>query len=78
MELSRLDFIQSGIFAFLNQFSQFCYCPFYQKSIFGVVSKNILKVFLPEMQLKALSCWDLVRKGAKELNAHSHSWQERG
>jgi|GEM_PF-2990438 len=49
-----------------------------KKSIFGVASKNILKVFLPEMQLKALSCWDLVRKGAKELNAHSHSWQERG
>jgi len=62
-----LDFIQSGIFAFLKQFSQSCYCPYCQKSTFGADSKNIFKVFLPAMQLADLSCRDLVRKGAKEL-----------
>jgi len=56
-----------GIFAFLKQFSSFCYCPHCQKSIFDAVSIKFFKVFLPAMQLEALSCRDLVRKGAKEL-----------
>lgn len=67
MQLARLDLIQSGIFAFLKQFSPFCYYPLCQKSNFGAVSINIFKVFLPAMQLEALSCRDLVRKGKKEL-----------
>ena len=67
MQIVRLDSIQSGFFAFLENFSQSCYYPHCQKSIFGMVSINVFKVFLPAMQLAALSCRDLERKGTKEL-----------
>jgi len=58
---------QSGIFTFLKEIFLFCYCLLCQKSIFGKACKNLFKVFLPVMQLAALSCRDLVRKGTKEL-----------
>jgi len=58
---------KAGIFAFLKEIFLFCYCLLCQKSTFGKACKNLLKVFLPSMQLAALSCRDLVRKGIKEL-----------
>jgi len=62
-----LDYaIQSGIFAFLKEIFLFYYYLLFQKSIFGAVGENFFKVFLPAMQLAALSCRDLVRKGAKK------------
>jgi len=63
-----LDFvIQPDVFAFLKEIFLFCYCLLCQKSIFGTGGEKFFKVFLPAMQLAALSCRDLVRKGAKEL-----------
>jgi len=59
--------IKAGFFVFLKEIFLLLYYLLCQKSTFGTVGEKILKVFLPVMQLAALSCRDLVRKGAKEL-----------
>jgi len=62
-----LDYaIQPGFFVLLKEFFLLLYCLLLQKSTFGTVYKKFFKVFLPPMQLEALSCRDLVRKGAKK------------
>ena len=55
-----MDFvIQPDVFAFLKEIFLFCYCLLCQKSIFGTGGEKFFKVFLPAMQLAALSCRDM-------------------